>query len=507
MYMGFPEEHVNFIQNGSRNFNPYSQTYNPGWRQHPNLRWSDTQPGHVPNNAQQENKPSLGEMFHQYVQKTDKVFQQIDTNFQNQQASIKKLEIQIGQIAQQLSERPQGSLPGNTMTNPKEQVMTIEVMENDPPRAPVKVKAYVPPLPFPQRLRKKSIEENLHAITTRSGVQVPEITVKQPERKEDWEGVDETIMEEKSTPTSIENKESTEALTTNAPSPVKAYVPPIPFPQRLKKNKPDTKFDNFLEVLKKLQINIPLIDAILQIPSYTKFLKEMLTKKRKLPEFEVVALTEESSARVLNKLPPKLKDPGSFCLPISIGNSRTIAALCDTGASINLMSYSVYRKLGLGEVKPTSIKLQLADTTISKPLGKVEDVLIKAGNLIFPVDFIVLDTPENRDIPIILGRPFLATGRTLIDMEKGELILRVEDKQEIFNIYTPLETPSKNNLCCGIDEEKPPGQRSCKNRRPNFGGLLGRDKNGNIKIWRAQKGCMNENCTTCHDGIKWFEPP
>lgn len=238
-------------------------------------------------------------------------------------------------------------------------------------------------------------------------------------------------------------------------------MPPIPFPQKLKKNKQDTNYEKFLDVLKKLQINVPFIDAILQIPSYKKFLREMLTKKRKLPEFETVALTEESSARVQRKLPPKLKDPGSFTLPVSIGNSYSSNALCDTGASINLMSYSAYRKLGLGEVNSTSIMLQLADRTITRPRGKVEDVLVKVENLIFPVDFIVLDIPEDRDIPIILGRPFLEMGRTLIDMENGELILRVEDKQKIFNIYIQYQKPPNKNDCYRIDEEEPPDQRNC----------------------------------------------
>ncbi|XP_022894008.1 uncharacterized protein LOC111408489 [Olea europaea var. sylvestris] len=103
----------------------------------------------------------------------------------------------------------------------------------------------------------------------------------------------------------------------------------------------------------------------------------MLTKKRKLSEFDIVALTEESSARVQRKLPPKLKDPGSFTLPVSIENSFSTNALCDTGASINLMSYSAYRKLELGEVNSTSITLQLADRTIARPRDKVEDVLVE----------------------------------------------------------------------------------------------------------------------------------
>ncbi|XP_022873812.1 uncharacterized protein LOC111392667 [Olea europaea var. sylvestris] len=110
------------------------------------------------------------------------------------------------------------------------------------------------------------------------------------------------------------------------------------------------------------------------------------------------------------------------------------------------MSYSVYGKFGLGKVRPTSITQQLADKTISKPRDKVGDVLIKAKNLIFLADFIVLDIPKDRDIPIILGLPFLATGRTLIDMEKCELIFDVEDKQEIFNNYTQYEQPSTSKV-------------------------------------------------------------
>ncbi|XP_022883842.1 uncharacterized protein LOC111400681 [Olea europaea var. sylvestris] len=230
-------------------------------------------------------------------------------------------------------------------------------------------------------------------------------------------------------------------------------MPPIPFPQKLKKNKQDTNYEKFIDVLKKLQINVPFIDA-----HYTKYLKEMLTKKRKLPEFETVALTEESSTRVHRKLPPKLKNPGSFILSISIGNFYSINALYDTGANINLMSYSAYRKLGLGKVNSTSITLQLADRTIARPRGKVKDVLVKVENLILPVDFIVLDIPEDRDIPIILGRPFLAMGRTLIDMnmisrntqtnmdmEKMGQISSLEENVEEESIKRNTKTPQHHS--------------------------------------------------------------
>ncbi|XP_022893960.1 uncharacterized protein LOC111408431 [Olea europaea var. sylvestris] len=188
----------------------------------------------------------------------------------------------------------------------------------------------------------------------------------------------------------------------------------------------------------------------------------MLTKKRKLLEFETLVLTEESSARVQNKLLPKLKDSGSFTSTISIGNSYLINALCDTSASINLVSYSVYRELRLGKVNSTTITLKLTDKIIARPRRKVEDVFVKAGNFIFPVDFIILDILEDRDISVILGWQFLAMERTLIDMEKGKIILRVEDKQERFNIYTQCEKPPNKNDCSRSDEEEPPDQRNCQ---------------------------------------------
>ncbi|KAL0345390.1 UNVERIFIED_CONTAM: hypothetical protein Sradi_4370300 [Sesamum radiatum] len=129
-----------------------------------------------------------------------------------------------------------------------------------------------------------------------------------------------------------------------------------------------------------------------------------------------------------NKLPPKLKDPGSFSIPCTIGNTNFDKALCDLGASVNLMPYSIFEKLGMHELTPTIITLQLADRSIKYPRGIVEDVLVKVGKFIIPVDFIVLDMEEDVNMPLILGRPFLATSRALIDVQKGQLTLRVNDE-------------------------------------------------------------------------------
>ncbi|KAL2542450.1 Uncharacterized protein Adt_03428 [Abeliophyllum distichum] len=148
---------------------------------------------------------------------------------------------------------------------------------------------------------------------------------------------------------------------------VKAYVPPIPFSQRLEKHKLDKQFKKFLEVFKKLHINIPFAEALAQMPSYAKFMKDILSNKRKLEEHETMVLTEKCSAILQNKLPPKLKDLGNFTIVCTIGDINFNKALCGLGASINLMPSSVYRRLGLGEAKETTVSLQLADRSIKYP--------------------------------------------------------------------------------------------------------------------------------------------
>ncbi|KAH9697831.1 hypothetical protein KPL71_023777 [Citrus sinensis] len=199
----------------------------------------------------------------------------------------------------------------------------------------------------------------------------------------------------------------------------------------------------------KEQVNAIILwsDALEQMSFYAKFMKEILSNKRKFKEYETVMLTEDCTAILENKLPPKLKDPRSFNSPCTIGNCYFDKALCDLGANINLMPFSIFKKLGLGEPKATTVTLQLADRSIKYPRGIVEDVLMKVDKFIFPVDFIVLDMAEDIELPLILGRPFLATGRALIDVQEGKLILRVQNEQAIFNVYTPIKYPTELKDC------------------------------------------------------------
>ena len=245
-----------------------------------------------------------------------------------------------------------------------------------------------------------------------------------------------------------ENEEKIGEVARYTPQP---YKPPVPFPQRLAKAKLDKQFGRFLEVLKKLYINIPFTKALQQMPTYAKFLKDILSNKRKLEEYETMALTEECSALIQNKLHPKLKDPGSFSIPCVIGTVNFEKALCDLGASVSLMPLSVCKKLDMGELKPTTISLQLADRSVKHPIGILEDIPIKVGKLFIPANFVVLEMEEDSQIPIILGRPFLATAGALIDVKNGKLSLTVGEEKVEFDLGNYMKCFFVEDSCCRVD--------------------------------------------------------
>ena len=184
-------------------------------------------------------------------------------------------------------------------------------------------------------------------------------------------------------------------------------MPKAPYPERLQAPRSGGKLEDILEVFKQVQINISFLDAIQQLPSYAKFLKDLVTVKRKTNVPKKAFMTEQVSAILQCKLPFKYKDPGCPTITCMIRASQIERALLDLGASVNLLPYSVYLQLGLGELKPTSMTLQLADRSVKIPRGIVEDVLIKVEKFYFPVDFIMLDTEPvqviESEIPVILG--------------------------------------------------------------------------------------------------------
>ena len=256
-------------------------------------------------------------------------------------------------------------------------------------------------------------------ITLRSGKEVD-----QPMPKP----VEETRKEEEIEPEHIFLKEDS----------MNHCMPP-PFPQAFRSKKKASQQAGILEVLRQVKVNIPLLDIIKQVPAYAKFLKDLCTIKKGLGIEKKVFLTEQVSCIIQSKNPVKFKDPGSPTISVNIGETCIDKSLLDLGASVNLLPYLVYKKLGLGELKPTNITLSLADRSVKIPKGIVEDVLVKVDKFYYPVDFVVLDTEpiENgpNHVPIILGRPFLSTANAIINFRNGVMQLTFGNMTLELNIF------------------------------------------------------------------------
>ena len=269
----------------------------------------------------------------------------------------------------------------------------------------------------------------------------PELAVRDLKIKEQDQSIPEDRMQEEQPGDTRAVKGNKSREETKKQTKTDKPVIPIPYPQRMKKGKLEMQFAMFLDIFKKLHINIPFLEALENMPSYVKFMKKNLASKKKLEEYGTIALTEECSAILQKKLPPKLQDPGSFVIPFSIRIRVFGKALCDLGASINLMPLSMFKRLKLGEPKSTTISLQLADRSCQHPRGIIENVLVKVGKFVLPADFVILDMEEDDSVPIILGRPFLATGKAQINVQEGELKLRVQGDEITFHVFQPMNHP------------------------------------------------------------------
>ncbi|XP_057450393.1 uncharacterized protein LOC130741551 [Lotus japonicus] len=413
------DEEVKVLGNSQNN--PYSNTYNPGWRNHPNFSWREHNNSNQGGNNQRQysnqrfqsqnsrpqqtqdhdsgsGKKSLEELMENFINRAD-------TSFKNHEAAIKNLETQVGQMAKQMSERPPGMFPLDTVINSKENCSAITLRSGATLSEP-----------------KQKIVENNNVNDEFVG-DIEPLGENKKEHKE---------KEEEKRKVELENK------FTKAPFP--------PFPTNIAKRRLEKQFSKFISMFKKLRVELPFSEVLEKMPQYAKFMKEILSKKRRLSEEnEIVELTEECSAILQRKLPPKRKDPGSFTLPVNFGASKQVRALCDLGSSVNLMPLSMFERLNVGELKPTMMMLQLADRSIVAPWGVREDVLVRAGEFEFPVDFVIIDMDEDSKIPLILGRPFLATSQAKINVGKGTISLRVADEKITFTIFDLKPKPVEKN--------------------------------------------------------------
>lgn len=217
----------------------------------------------------------------------------------------------------------------------------------------------------------------------------------------------------------------------------------MPFPAKKLKSQEEEHYNKFCDWMKPLFLQIPLTDAI-KLPPYSKYMKDIVTNKRKIPNEEISTMLANYSFN--GKVPKKLGDPGIPTIPCSIKNNYVKTALCDLGAVVSVMPFSLYKRLYLDKLIPTDISLQMADKSTAIPVGICEDVPVQVtNNCLILTDFVVLEMPEDDNMSIILGRPFLNTAGAVIDCNKGKVTFNVDDKEH--TVYFP----KRIDKVCGVN--------------------------------------------------------
>ncbi|GJY47631.1 reverse transcriptase domain-containing protein [Tanacetum coccineum] len=345
--------------------------------------------------------------FESYVKANDAVMQ----NMQSQMSNITDLLTKIAN-SNAASTSGSGSLPSNTITNPKVDLKGITTRSG--------VAYQGPTIPTTSSSPPKVVERE---------TEVTKDTVP-PTNNGSTKDVQPPVVQPH-----VPNSEPVVAPV-SVPKP--NSKPSIPYPSRLNdqkiREKANNQIEKFYQIFQDLHFEISFADALILMPKFASTLKSLIGNKEKLSEMARTPLNEHCSAVLLKKLPEKLGDPGKFLIPCDFPGMDECLALADLGASINLMPLSVWKKLSLPELTPTCMTLELADRSITQPIGIAEDVDVKVGKFQFLADFVVVDFDADPRVPLILGRSFLKTGRALIDVYEGELTLRVGKEAVTFNL-------------------------------------------------------------------------
>nr|GEX32871.1 hypothetical protein [Tanacetum cinerariifolium] len=332
--------------------------------------------------------------FTNFMKANDAILKNMQTNMTSLTNSNLELKNMFGQSMKMNIASSSGSktLPGNTITNPKEELKGITT----------------------------------HSGTAYQGPTIPTTSSSLPPTESpilNSDPIVAPIIEPVVAPVS--------ALKPN-------QRPSIPYSSRLHdqklRDKANDQREKIFQIFKDLNFNISFADALILKPKFGPTIKNLLTNKDKLSTLARTSLNEHFSVVLLKKLPEKLGDPDKFLILCDFIGMAKCLALADLGASINLMPLAVWNKLSLPDLSPTCMTLELADCLISRPVRVAEDVFVKVGTFHFPADFVVVDFDADRRVPLILGRSFLKTERALIDVFEGELTLRVGRESITFNL-------------------------------------------------------------------------
>ncbi|XP_024013203.1 uncharacterized protein LOC112087526 [Eutrema salsugineum] len=327
--------------------------------------------------------------------KIDALYLDLNGKIEVLNTHVKKLDTQVAQTTESVKKQ-EGFLPKKTDTNPRHYCSAISL---------------------------RSGKKLTHVL--KKGVSEDEI-VELDESEENFETAEPVSSDTTTSVAQHQSQSKAEVVPNSKPTEERVYRPKVPYPKSPRKSKQELDDARCKTLMEKLVIEIPLVDAVKIAHTLRHYVKKMVTNNLSHEE-GVMMISEQVSAVILNKIPEKLADPGSFVLDCSIFSERFKRLLCDLGSSVNLMPYSVAVSLGMTDFKPTKISLILTDRSKRIPKGVLEDVPIKVGDCIIPTDFVVLEYGEEPKDPLILGRSFLATARAVIDVKHGNLDLHLGD--------------------------------------------------------------------------------
>ncbi|XP_025664955.1 uncharacterized protein [Arachis hypogaea] len=293
----------------------------------------------------------------------------------------------------------------------------------------------------------------INAVTLRSGTQLKEKSSKAPSPMivtQEEDGVEiEEIEEEEETHVIVEEEDSQPRSEVPRKEQVLEEVAqPIPFPTLARKAKKHVELDlKMVEMFKKMEVTIPLFDAIHQVPKYAKFLKDLCMNKDRIHELKTISLGSSISA-LMGAIPEKCVDPGPCLVSCVIDGVQFIDCMCDLGACISIMPLFVYHILKLPPLKRSAARFVLADKSIITMMGITEDVLVNIKDLVFPIDFHILEMPpteSKRTSSILLGRPFLRTSRFKLDAHSGTYSFEIDGRVVSFSLEEAMRHPPENH--------------------------------------------------------------
>nr|GEY10121.1 reverse transcriptase domain-containing protein [Tanacetum cinerariifolium] len=361
--------------------------------------------------------------FTNFMKANDAIIKNMQTNMTSLTNSNLELKNMFGQFMKMntASSLGSGTLLGNTNTNPKEDLKGITTRRGTAYPGPT-IPATTSSSPVVER-KTEATKDTMHPTNNGSTEDVQPLVVQSESLILNSEPVNSLIIELVASPVS-------------APRPNQR--PSIPYPSRMQdkklRDKANDQREIFFKIFKDLNFNISFVDALILMPKFGTSIKSLLTNKDKLCELARTLLNEHCLAVLLKKFPEKLGDPGMFLILCHFPGMAECLAPADLGASISLMSLSVWNKVSIPDLSPTCMTLELADRSISRLDRVAEDVFVKVGTFHFLADFVVVDFDADPRVPLIVEGSFLKTGRALIDVFEGKLTLRVGKEAITFNL-------------------------------------------------------------------------